>query len=162
MIAPKTLAEAFARNVDIIKRQAEGLSQADSLIQLPFRANCMNWVLGHLVNNRQSVLKLLGAELAIDAGRLSHYTHGSEPVLADGPDVLPLDQLLAFLEESQEQITSLLEQVTPQALEKPVVVFGDRSQSVADWLFFFYFHDCYHTGQTEILRQAAGKNDKII
>jgi len=25
-----------------------------------------------------------------------------------------------------------------------------------------YFHDSYHTGQMEILRQAAGKDDKII
>ena len=24
------------------------------------------------------------------------------------------------------------------------------------------FHDTYHTGQTELLRQAAGKNDQII
>jgi hypothetical protein len=25
-----------------------------------------------------------------------------------------------------------------------------------------YLHDTYHTGQIEILRQASGKNDKII
>lgn len=34
--------------------------------------------------------------------------------------------------------------------------------SVAEWLMFFYFHDTFHTGQTEILRQATGKNDKVI
>jgi uncharacterized damage-inducible protein DinB len=34
--------------------------------------------------------------------------------------------------------------------------------SIAEWLLFFYFHDTYHSGQTEILRQAAGKDDKII
>jgi hypothetical protein len=26
----------------------------------------------------------------------------------------------------------------------------------------FYFHDSYHIGQTEILRQAVGKDDKTI
>jgi len=26
----------------------------------------------------------------------------------------------------------------------------------------FYFHDTYHTGQTDLLRQVAGKHDKVI
>ncbi len=59
MITPANLAEAYGRNVEIIKLQTEGLSQADSLVQLPFRANCMNWIVGHIVTNRHSVLKLL-------------------------------------------------------------------------------------------------------
>jgi hypothetical protein len=29
-------------------------------------------------------------------------------------------------------------------------------------LFFIYYHETYHVGQTELLRQLAGKNDKII
>ena len=33
---------------------------------------------------------------------------------------------------------------------------------LADFLFFLYFHDSYHTGQAEPLRQLAGKDDKII
>jgi uncharacterized damage-inducible protein DinB len=34
--------------------------------------------------------------------------------------------------------------------------------TIGEWLLFFFFHESYHTGQTEIMRQAAGKNDKII
>jgi hypothetical protein len=29
-------------------------------------------------------------------------------------------------------------------------------------LFFYYFHETYHVGQTELLRQLAGRDDKII
>jgi len=43
------------------------MSQADSLIQLPFRSNCMNWIVGHILTNRYNVLRLLGAELPIEA-----------------------------------------------------------------------------------------------
>jgi len=28
--------------------------------------------------------------------------------------------------------------------------------------FFLCWHESYHTGQTEALRQLAGKNDKVI
>ncbi len=31
-----------------------------------------------------------------------------------------------------------------------------------DSLRFIYFHDIYHTGQTDPLRQVAGTHDKII
>jgi hypothetical protein len=27
---------------------------------------------------------------------------------------------------------------------------------------FEYGHDCYHTGQTEIMRRASGKGDTVI
>jgi hypothetical protein len=40
--------------------------------------------------------------------------------------------------------------------------FGERSSTVGSRVFFNYFHDTYHTGQTELLRQVAGKDDAII
>jgi hypothetical protein len=45
MITAKDLIGASERNLGIIKAQTEGLSHADSLLQLPFRGNCLNWVL---------------------------------------------------------------------------------------------------------------------
>ena len=162
MISPEYLASAYARNVQIVKRQTDGLSQADSLTQLPFRANCMNWVVGHLVTNRNSVLKLLGTDPALEPERAARYVRESEPITGDGPGVLPLEELLAVLERAQERLTSLLATITPDELNRQVAFLGSRSMTVGEWLLFFFFHDSYHTGQTEILRQAVGKNDKII
>jgi len=162
MISPEYLASAYARNVYIVKQQTDGLSHADSLVQLPFRANCLNWVVGHLVTNRNSVLKLLGTDPALDEERAARYAYESESVTGQGPGVLPLEELIAILERSQERIANILANITPGELSRQVVFFGDQPMSVAEWLVYFFFHDCYHTGQTEILRQAAGKNDKII
>ncbi len=162
MITPKTLSDAFENNVEIVKMQAAGLSQADSLVQLPFRSNCLNWVLGHLVSNRRTILKLLGDEQTIDGELIARYEYGSEPITGDGEEVLPLEQLLALLDKAQEQIAKLLEAITAEELARPLIVFGSKERTLGEWLFFFFFHDCYHTGQTEILRQAAGKDDKII
>jgi hypothetical protein len=162
MITPKNMAGAFERNVEIVKEQAAGLSQADSLVQLPFRSNCFNWVLGHLLSNRRTVLKLLGDEQIVDGALVARYEYGSEPVTGEGVGVLPLEQLLSLLDLAQAQIAKRLEEITDKELSHPLIVFGTSEQTLGEWLFFFYFHDCYHTGQTEILRQAAGKDDKII
>ncbi len=162
MITPIHLAEAYARNVNIIKMQTEGLSQADSLLQLPFRANCMNWVVGHIVTNRHNVLKLLEGAHPVEAERVKRYTRESQPVTRAEAGVLPLAELLELLEQAQAQMAARLADIETSTLEEQVAFFGNRSMSVAEWLLFFYFHDTYHTGQTEILRQAAGKDDKII
>jgi hypothetical protein len=57
---PEKLIQLYQRTQWIIDRQTEGLTHADNLLQLPFRANCMNWVLGHLTVYRDKVLELLG------------------------------------------------------------------------------------------------------
>lgn len=162
MITPAKLAEYFARNVYVIRRQTQDLSDADSLIQLPFRANCMNWTVGHIVSYRNNIALLLGAQPTVDPARLARYERESEPVIGPGPGVLPLGELLAELDRSQEQVNALLAQLGPQEWERQVALSGGRTASVGERLLFLYFHDTYHTGQTELLRQAAGKDDKII
>jgi len=162
MISPQNLSAAFENNIEIIKMQTAGLTQADTLVQLPFRGNCFNWVLGHLLSNRRTVLKLLGDEQTLDESLVARYEYGSEPVVGDGEGVLPLEQLLSLLDLAQEKIAARLAEITPEELARPTIVFGDHARTLGEWLFFFYFHDCYHIGQTEILRQASGKDDKII
>ena len=162
MISSTYLADAYGRNVMIVKMQTEGLSQEDSLLQLPFRGNCMNWVVGHIVTNRHNVLKLLDGERPEEAERVERYTRESQPVSRADEGVLPLSELLDLLDDAQEQIAVRLAEIDTSVLERQEAFFGNRSMSVAEWLMFFYFHDTYHTGQTEILRQVAGKDDKII
>jgi uncharacterized damage-inducible protein DinB len=160
MLTPAQLTEAFARNISIVKMQAAGLSDADSLRQLPFRGNCLNWVLGHLVNNRDRILHTLGAA-AVGGATVERYMRESEPVLAPAPDVLPLAELLRLLALSQEALAAALAAAPPEALSAPVPA-GQRTATVAERIFFLYFHETYHVGQTELLRQLADKDDKII
>ncbi len=61
MINIENMTDFYARNVEIIKMQTENLTHEDSLIQLPFRSNCLNWVVGHVLANRCNILALLGA-----------------------------------------------------------------------------------------------------
>lgn len=160
MITQKDLAKAFARNTAIVKSQAKDLTHDDSLIQPPFHGNCLNWVLGHLVSNHDDILEALGEPRLFD-NKLDRYKRESEPILHEDEGTLKLDTLLESLERGQMQITESLNRVDDAALAR-VLTFGERKVTAAERVFFLYFHETYHVGQTEIFRQLAGKNDKII
>jgi hypothetical protein len=162
MITLENVAAAYKRNLEIIKMQTEGLTHEQSLIQLPFRGNCLNWVVGHVLTNRCNILSLLGANDIRPNVDLDHYERESQPVTGDGDGVLPLEQLIKHLEDTQERLEAVLEQESKRSLQR-MSPYRDRpEQTVAFWIFFLFFHDSYHVGQTEILRQAAGTDDKII
>lgn len=162
MIPIQTMIDFYERNVEIIRMQTEGLSHEDSLIQLPFRANCLNWVVGHLVTNRCNILELLGAKDIRPEIDLDHYERESDPVIANEEGVLALSDLLLHLDETQNRLSKALEKETAKSLQRMAPYRTRPEQQVSYWLIFLFFHDSYHVGQTEILRQAAGTDDKII
>jgi uncharacterized damage-inducible protein DinB len=155
------LGEGYRRNQQILERQVEGLSHRDALAQTPYNVNCMNWVLGHIANGRDDLLELLGGERTMSPASGGRYRRESEPIVEDGPDVLDLGELLALLRRSQEELSSRLQGSTAEELSVEREVFGATS-TIAAWAQFFYFHDTYHTGQTELLRQMSGKSDTVI
>ena len=161
MITTKDLISALERNLDIIKSQTQGLSHADSVLQLPFRGNCMNWVLGHIATNRSNMLQALGEEPILSEAQHKRYGYDSEPVCDDAGDILKLEQLLAMLEQSQRTIAASLQKISPEELAREVQSFLGTT-TLGQLVFFLYFHETYHTGQTEALRQLAGKDDKVM
>lgn len=159
MINASDLVGAFARNLSVVKAQTEGLTDADSLIQFP-NGNCLNWVIGHIVEGRDDVLEVLGEPRAAGA-IVERYQRGSEPVNGAEAGVLPLAQLLDLLERSQRRIEATLGGLDPTALARKSED-DPRGRSIGQRIFFLYFHETYHVGQTELFRQLAGKDDKLI
>jgi DinB superfamily len=160
MISSQDLSNAFARNVSIIKMQTEGLTHEDSLRQLPFHGNCLNWVLGHIAVNRDSVLETLGEPPVMDAYGV-RYKRGSDRMTQADEGTLALEELLNWLDRSQERIATALSKMDEAALAREYAS-GDRKTTVGQRAFFLYFHETFHVGQTELFRQLAGKDDKII
>ncbi|MCJ7725900.1 MAG: DinB family protein [Acidimicrobiia bacterium] len=162
MIDSDWLARQFERNTWIIAAQTDGLTHEQSLQQTPYRVNCLNWTLGHLLEGRGVVLDLLGAPRVVASDETARYRRESDPILEDGPDVLPLDRLVAALTESGAAISAALAAIEESVLaEESEGKDGERT-SLGQRVHFQYFHDTYHTGQTELLRQVAGIGDKVI
>jgi hypothetical protein len=156
----QTLAQSFWLTHHIIKLQTDGLSHADSVLQPPFRGNCLNWAVGHIIQGRDSVLALLGETPFLNVAEAARYGTGSEPI-TNAEQALPLEDLLEALDRSQERITARLEHTSPDELEGSVH-FRGREQTLAQAIAGLHWHETYHTGQLELLRQLAGTNDTII
>lgn len=155
----ESLAKDFKRNFSIIGMQAAGLTHQDSLLQVP-GVNCLNWVLGHVADSRDNVLRMLGLDPVLgDAAE--RYRRESEPVTGEGPGVVPLERLLAVLAEGQERIGAALASLPEAALAEERRN-GDRVLPLGTLLHFAMWHETYHVGQTELLRALAGKRDKVI
>ena len=156
----ETLIQSFALTHRIIKLQTDGLSHEDSILQPPFRANCLNWVLGHIIVGRDTALELLDQAPIWSQEEASRYVSGSDPI-TNRDRALPLDQLLADLDRSQQQIEAALQRVTAERLAASVQSRGSE-RPLGQHLAGLHWHETYHTGQLELLRQLAGKDDAII
>ena len=161
MITPTQLAEAYALNSRVILMQTQDLTHADSLIQTPYNINSLNWTLGHIAVHRDKVLELLDHEPLLSKSETERYGRGSAPVTGQENDVLSLEQLLEIIDRGQEIISKRLPELSPEELARELPL-GKGTTTLAARLHWYYFHDTYHTGQTELLRQIAGKNDQII
>lgn len=156
---PQEMIGLFERTTNIVNRQAEGLSHVDSLLQLPVRGNCFNWVLGHIVESRDKILAMYDHEVVLSADEVALYCRGSDPI-TDGETAVSFERLLSDFNRQYEIIVASfsatdVEKFNEIINEKHGFSFGDR-------ISFLHWHETYHTGQFEILRQLAGVDDAII
>lgn len=159
MIGFEDLATAFGRNVGVIQAQIEGLSEEDAFVQT-HGGNCLNWLLGHIAVHRDKILNTMG-EPPVSADLVERYDRGSEPILQSDEGVRTIEELMGRIGLSQQRIAEALTRLGEEGL---AAEWGpeDRKSTVGKRVFFLYFHETYHVGQTELMRQLAGKHDHII
>jgi uncharacterized protein YciI len=141
----------YERNTWLIRHTTEGLTHAESLLQLPFKANCLNWVLGHILAGRQIALEALGGAASWEEVWVARYRGGSAPV-TDGDDARALDVMLADVARSQGLLDAALGACTAAELERRVGT-GQDEQPLWQVLAGRRWHETYHIGQLGTLRQ---------
>jgi uncharacterized damage-inducible protein DinB len=146
------------RNTGVILQQTDTLKNEDSFLQPPVRGNCMNWILGHILCFRERMLFILGnTQLALPETTRTLYTRDSEPITRYDPQLPTLEQLLSELKRAQALLKESLQAATPELLTQEV-----NGDTVLSLLHQMVWHETYHVGQLELLRQLAGTNDKVI
>jgi len=146
---------------EILLKQVGGLRHVDSLIQPQPGGNCLNWLMGHLVGNLQIILDVLDAPRLSGVPDYKRYGYGSAPVTGDAPDVVPLETLVAHYGLLSNAICTRLELMSEAQFEEEIEHF--MGKVTRGWAaFFFFFHNTYHLGQLEQLRNLAGKTEKVI
>lgn len=161
MIHIEDFSKMLSGELDILQRQAEDLTHEDSLLQPLPGGNCLNWVLGHLVVNLVEIFDVLEGKLPEDLPDLTHYRIGSEPIRGEEEGVLSLQELIETYSLLNNKIINRLDQISEKDFEEEIDFWQGKSRRgyVA---FIYFFHNTYHLGQLEFLRNLAGKTEKII
>jgi uncharacterized damage-inducible protein DinB len=142
---------AYALDVNV-----EGLSHEESLLQPGGGGNCLNWVVGHIVANRNHILSLLGEKPIWGEEAYERYKRGSAPIPGDGGGARPLAEMMADFATSQGRVRDGLSRMTEEHLAASA-----GKETVGDQLAFLQFHEAYHIGQAGLLRRLAGKDGAI-
>ncbi len=150
MISAEQISNAFRSNHALAMRLVEGISETEALQTPNFQANCMNWVVGHMVNGRAEALQFLETPFNWQPDEQGLYKTGSDPI-RPGIEV-PLENLLERFTSSQAMLETALGKANESFLAQVVKTrFGQRPR----WqhLSGLGWHETYHAGQLEILRQ---------
>ena len=110
------------------------------------------WEMGHLIDYRCSMLRLLGADgekpFAVDFGTSS---------ATDGSNYPTVDELRQVWQRLQGELETALAAVTDEALRQPSGQGGPHGeQSVLDGLVFLVWHEAYHMGALGAIRKTLG------
>ncbi len=152
MIPAEQLIRTFQSNHWIARQLLDDLSHEESLLRPGFQANCMNWVLGHIVRGRNRALEHLERPGLWDEAENSRYTTGSAPIT--GQDGLHFEKLTADFDEAQADLELALSQAAGDFLAEIIPTrFGDQPRWQA--ISGLAWHETYHVGQLELLRELA-------
>lgn len=134
----------------LMHRLIDDVSHIESVTQLPFKHNCMNWILGHIVTNRSHVLETVGAAHAWQEEVRALYHQDTQPITPESPSI-KFEKLIDYLDESVTLLETALKGVSEEWLEQNHSNYrGEKTRYVH--VTSFHWHECFHLGQLEILK----------
>ncbi|MBM3286294.1 MAG: DinB family protein [Candidatus Eisenbacteria bacterium] len=151
----EVLAMLFGINHHVLGVNMKGITHEESLAQPPGAGNCINWVLGHIAQQRNSILRLLEEPAIWTEAESAPYIRGSKPMI-DAGAAAPLEKILGAIDRSQERIVAALARTSPERLTA-----AGPDGTVAEKIAMLHFHEAYHLGQIGLLRRLLGKEGAI-
>jgi uncharacterized damage-inducible protein DinB len=157
----KTLATQLALNHRILTRTLDGIDHEASLQTPPAGGNCINWIVGHVVATRDSMLAVVGEEKQWEKPRRQLYGRGSASMTA--ANALPLSELQSAFETAQQRLLAALAALPEDRLAASAAFTfpGNTEETNASLLASLASHEAYHIGQTAILRRMLGRPGAI-
>lgn len=135
-------------NYKIILLNIDGFTHEESIIFPKGEANCMNWVLGHVIYIRNAFLNVLGEESVWNNEKFSCYNRGEIP-LNRKEEFVSFEELKSYLKETQDKLETKLNSL--ESFDSTVI--NDISG--------LCLHEIYHSGQFGYLRRLLGKKGAI-
>ena len=158
----KTLAYQLELSSKILDMNTGDVSHEESLITPPKGGSCLNQVLGHLTRTRNMALGSMGQKSPYPMEDFAPYDDRTG-VRFSRENALPFDELRRRYKATQAPLVGAIKGMSPEVLASrpPRNLTGDPNETVGSNLATFVFHECYHVGQTGVLRRVAGKSGVI-
>ncbi|MDM1557313.1 hypothetical protein PYS58_05640 [Chryseobacterium indologenes] len=138
----------ISSTIKIVTLNTEGITHEESMIFPNNEANCMNWILGHLIYIRNPLLNILGEESVWDNEKFSCYNRGE--IAWDRKDeFVNFEELKSYLQQSQDKLEAKLD-----TLEH------FNAENIND-ISTLCLHEIYHAGQLGYVRRVLGKPGAI-
>jgi uncharacterized damage-inducible protein DinB len=143
----RELITIFKYNHLSVNENLKDVTQQESLSEPESGGNSINWILGHIIVNREGIMNLLGLERKYDEKMDRIYLKTSH--IKDDKESVEISSLLKLFNDSQEIIINALSSFDP----------GKNMNAVSN-IAGYAFHESYHTGQLGLLRRVIGKEGK--
>jgi len=158
MKTQETIAQHFGLMYQTAAANLNGLTQEQSLLQPSPSGNCANWILGHLMNVHNGVMKLAGEKPVWESDQLTRA--GVEPITGPSNAIewnTMRDRFLGSKERCLAAISALSDKALAESVPHP---FGGTT-SRAELLNTLAFHQTYHVGQLAMSRRIAGLDGAV-
>jgi len=134
----------------LLHRYVDDVTHEESLYQLPFEHNCMNWIFGHIVTNRSHVLETVQVPHAWELEVRALY-HTETPPIGPESNSVQFGTLVKYLDESVALLKFALKDMSEDQLEETHSNYRGEKTRYAH-LTGFHWHESVHLGQVEILK----------
>ena len=135
-------------NQNVIEKNLEGISHHESMIFPNGEANSMNWIFGHLIFVRNTLLEIVGEKPVWNDEDYPFYNRGVIPVQLQY-EFLDFETLKTYFRESQNRLNRALENRNDLPVENISDIAG------------LSLHEIYHSGQLGYIRRILGKEGAI-
>ncbi len=144
-----------------IVRNIAGVTHEESLRRPLPDASHMNWVMGHIINGRSGMLRLLGEAPVWSDDEAAPYRGGADLLPADG--YRDFAEIVGLFQGSQDGLIAALKRATPEQWNAvaPREHVLREGMTAGEMVSALVFHEAYHAGQVGMLRRLIGKAGAI-
>ena len=149
---PALLLTMYTKTHHLIRLQSAGFTHKESLVEFPFGGNSLNWTLGHIVATRHNLIAMFEDNDPQWYEPMRRYVYQSAPITPESTDAVQLADIYTAFDAAQERFVAILSDLTIDDLERKV-----DHRTAGEKLAYYNFHEAYHAGQIELLRNLLNK-----
>ena len=153
MKTQQSIAHQFGLVYRMIEVNVESMTAGQSLAQPAPGGNCANWIVGHLTNLQNNVMRLIGEAPVWESDQLARA--GWEPITGQG-QAITWDTLRDRILGSRDRCVAAITRLSDQQMQEQVPHPFGGTASRAELLSLLAFHQAYHSGQLGLTRRIAG------